>query len=102
MLLWELKEKFMKTMEDMRLEMEQIEKRTQKELERLQEETLIAFIAFPVAMQQDLGVQGTCVELKELPWWFEQEFGNDNDGLFTIKIKKKTRKWFENLPEGDY
>lgn len=91
----------MTTVEELRLKVEKEEKeKVQREI-WLKEEVLVSDIGFPPAMQQDLGITGFYMRLSDLADFLEEEYSNENYGVFTIKIKKKTNKWVEDLPEAD-
>lgn len=91
----------MTTVEELRLKVVQEEEKNAKRAEWLKEEVLVVNITFPPAMQRNLGITGYHIRLSELADFLEEEFSNDNDGVFTLKVKKKTNKWIENLPEAD-
>lgn len=90
------------TMEEMRQSQTQKEKAAEIEKERLAEEVMVVNLTFPPEMQRNLGVSGVWMKLEELPAFLEEEFDNEEYGLFTVKVKRKTNKWIENLPEADY
>lgn len=89
------------TMEELRLRLLKEEQEKAKHELWLQEEVLVASITFPPKMQQNLGITGFHMRLADLADFLKEEYENENDGVFTIKIKKKTNKWVESLPEAD-
>ncbi len=89
------------TIEEMRLKVEREEKEKAEREVWLKEEVLIAEIGFPTKMQQNLGITGFFMRLSELADFLQEEYENENGGVFTVKIKKKTNKWVEELPEAD-
>lgn len=91
----------MATVEELRLKVEKYEKIKAQREEWLKQEVLVADITFPPDMQQHLGITGYQMRLSELADFLEEEYSNENRGVFTIKIKKKTNKWIEELPEAD-
>ena len=91
----------MATVEELRLRVEKEAREREEREQWLQEEVLVADISFPPKMQQALGITGYHLRLSELADFLEEEYENENNGVFSIKVKKKTNKWVENLPEAD-
>jgi len=91
----------MATVEELRQQVEQKKKEEAKREIWLKKEVLVADIGFPPKMQQHLGITGFHMRLSDLADFLEEEYSNENFGVFTIKIKKKTNKWIEELPEAD-
>ncbi len=89
------------TMEELRLAQEEVASKAKAREEYLNEEVLVANVTFPVEMQRELGIPGYWIKLDELQSFLAEEFENENAGLFTVKIKRKTNRWVENLPEYD-
>ena len=85
----------------MRLKVEREEKEKAEREAWLKEEVLVGEIGFPQKMQQNLGITGFFMRLSELADFLQEEYENENGGVFTIKIKRKTNKWVEELPEAD-
>lgn len=89
------------TIEELRLKVEREEKEKAEREVWLKEDVLVAEIGFPPKMQQNLGITGFFMRLSELADFLQEEYENENGGVFTVKIKKKTNKWVEELPEAD-
>jgi hypothetical protein len=91
----------MTTVEELRLKVEKEEKKKAQREIWFKEEVFVADISFPPAMQQNLGITGFHMRLSDLVDFLKEEYSNENYGVFTVKIKKKTNKWVEDLPEAD-
>lgn len=89
------------TVEEMRQKLEADEKKKQEHQKWLKEECMVAHVTFPLSLQQALNWTSVYVRLDELADYLEEHFENEERGVFTIKLKKKTNKWMENLPEAD-
>lgn len=92
----------MATTEELRLKLIADDEAKAKHKEWLAEEIYVALVTFPIDMQQNLNCTSTYMRLDEVPTWLQEQYDNDEFGLFTLKVKKKTNGWFEKLPEADY
>jgi hypothetical protein len=89
------------TVEEMRQKLEADEKEKEKHQKWLEEECMVAHVTFPLSLQQALNCTSVCVRLEELADYLEEHFENEEHGIFSVKLKKKTNRWMENLPEAD-
>ena len=89
------------TIEELRLQEVEREKQQEKEEKRLKEKVLCVEITLPAKAQNAIGVTGFMMKLSELAEWLEEDYNNDERGVYTIKIMERTNKWIESLPEAD-